>query len=138
MEKTIEKKTHLMSIKEHANFIEVTTILPQDLYMRVVMRSFDLESRSINRFDYERFVINDFKQHIFDEDYIGMHNFTYPDEFYQYMSSKGQSVEKERNEWFKKVCFDTNIVNKDSIYKYIEQKSEQFEKKNSYIIPSYR
>lgn len=118
----IEAKNHSILIESYENFVSAMVILPSDLYFDVVLKA------GSGNFDYERFVINDFKNKIFNESYKGQQNFSFPSEFYDFMRMKGQKVDREKNDWFKKVCFNLNSPNNlKEIKNFIKKKSIEFE-----------
>lgn len=130
----IKKNNHQIKVTVRDNIIEVMTILPEDLYFMVIMGA--RRNPNGDRFDYERFVINDFMRHIFNESKPFMHQFTYAQEMSDYMTSKGLKCANDNNNgWFKTICFDINVSNSvNDILAYIEKKSKEFETK-SYRLP---
>lgn len=136
MEKVIDisKDNHILKVVVRKEFIEVTVILPQDLYFQVLLKS---DCRGFDsRFDYERYVINDFKQHIFNDELPFITNFTYAQEKFEYMKTHNIDIHNDNNNgWFKTVCFDiTSKYSADDIISYINKKSDEFSSQK-YIIP---
>lgn len=97
------------------------------MYFDVVITS--QSKSSAQKYDYERFVLNDFKQHVFNEFYPGQIHFSYAEEFYEYMKSKGINVENGNNNgWYNTVCFEKSLMCSElTLLNYIEQKSAAFE-----------
>jgi hypothetical protein len=134
MEKSFQRKNHSIKIETYSNFIKVNVYLSSDLYFDVVITS--QSKGSAQKYDYERFVLNDFKQHVFNESYPGQIHFSYAEEFYEYMKSKGIDVENGNNNgWYNTVCFEkSSMCSEQTLLNYIEQKSATFESV-SYRIP---
>ena len=134
METKFEKRNHTLAIEVFDSFIKVRTFLSSDLYFQVVVKS---QSKGPQKYDYERFILNDFKNHIFNEPYDGKNDFTFSSELYDFMKKRGIEIEDNNNNgWFNTVCFDLrNGKTKEQILEYIKGKSNSFEKQ-TYKIPN--
>lgn len=133
-ELSIKKGNHTLGVTIYDKLVKVSVYLSSDLYFDVVIRS--QTKPGVNPYDYERFVLNDFKMHVFNEKHPAIVHFTYADEMYEYMKSNGIDVERGNNNgWYNSLCFEMSSVNTEqSILQYIEKKSSEFSTK-SYQIP---